>query len=82
MPSCCGPATSCAPTATSRDATWAELAGRFDTKQLVELPMLVGHYVMVAGMLKSLRVQRDPGVEGFPTAPVTSADGPDSPAPR
>jgi 4-carboxymuconolactone decarboxylase len=51
------------------DATWAALAGRFDTRQLVEVPMLVGHYVMVAGMLKSLRVQRDPGVEGFPTVP-------------
>jgi alkylhydroperoxidase family enzyme len=51
------------------DGTWAALSARFDTKQLVELPMLVGHYVMVAGVLKSLRVQRDPGVEGFPTVP-------------
>jgi len=25
--------------------------------------------VMVAGMLRSLRVQRDPGVEGFPRVP-------------
>ncbi len=48
------------------EATWAALAARFDTRQLVELPMLVGHYVMIAGMLKSLRVQREPGVVGFP----------------
>ncbi len=50
------------------DPTWAALADRFDTKQLIELPMLVGHYVMIAGVLKSLRVQREPGVEGFPGA--------------
>jgi 4-carboxymuconolactone decarboxylase len=49
------------------DATWAGLAARFDTRQLVELPMLVGHYAMVAGALKALRVERDPGVDGFPT---------------
>ncbi|HEY5155965.1 MAG TPA: carboxymuconolactone decarboxylase family protein [Acidimicrobiales bacterium] len=51
------------------DPTWAALAARFDTKQLIEVTMLVGHYVMVAGMLRSLRVQRDPGVEGFPRVP-------------
>ena len=49
------------------DATWAGLAERFDAKQLVELPMLVGHYAMLAGTLKALRVERDPGVDGFPT---------------
>ncbi len=49
------------------DATWAALTARFDAKQLVELPMLVGHYVMLAGVLKALRVEREPGVEGFPT---------------
>ena len=48
------------------DATWAGLAARFDIRQLVELPMLVGHYAMLAGTLKALRVERDPGVDGFP----------------
>ena len=48
------------------DATWAALTEILDTKQLVELTLLVGHYVMIAGMLNSLRVQRDPGVVGFP----------------
>jgi 4-carboxymuconolactone decarboxylase len=55
------------------DATWAALTEILDTRQLVELTLLVGHYVMIAGMLNSLRVQREPGVVGFP------APGPDSP---
>ncbi len=48
------------------DTTWAALAELLDTRQLVELTLLVGHYVMIAGMLNSLRVQRDAGVGGFP----------------
>jgi 4-carboxymuconolactone decarboxylase len=53
-------------THTLTDATWARLADRLDAKHLVELTLLVGHYVMVAGMLNALGVQREPGVEGFP----------------
>jgi alkylhydroperoxidase family enzyme len=53
-------------THTIGDATWAALAERFDPKHLVELTMLVGHYVMIAGMLNALGVQREAGVEGFP----------------
>jgi len=52
------------------DATWERLSARFDAKQLVEVPMLVGHYAMLAGTLKALRVERDPGVEGFPGSPT------------
>jgi 4-carboxymuconolactone decarboxylase len=48
------------------DATWAALADVFDTQQLIELPMLVGHYHMVAMTLNSLGVQLDPGLSGFP----------------
>jgi alkylhydroperoxidase family enzyme len=47
------------------DATWAVLAGRYDQRQLIELPMLVGHYHLVAFPLNSLGVQREPGVPGF-----------------
>jgi len=47
------------------DATWAVLAGRYDQCQLIELPMLVGHYHLVAFTLNSLGVQREPGVPGF-----------------
>ena len=49
------------------DATWAELAERYDVPQLIELPMLVGHYHMVAMTLNSLGIQIDEGLTGFPT---------------
>lgn len=39
------------------DATWAALAERYDERQLVEVPMLVGHYHLVAFTLNSLGVQ-------------------------
>lgn len=39
------------------DETWAALSRHYDERQLIELPMLVGHYVMVAGLLNALRVQ-------------------------
>ena len=48
------------------DRTWTELAGRYDERQLVEVPMLVGHYHMVAYSLNSLGVQREEGVVGLP----------------
>ncbi|MDQ1466951.1 MAG: hypothetical protein QOH10_1366 [Actinomycetota bacterium] len=39
------------------DDTWNALAGRYGTEQLIEIPMLAGHYAMLAGMLNSLGVQ-------------------------
>lgn len=39
------------------DATWAALAEQLDERQLIELPMLVGHYHLVAFTLNSLGVQ-------------------------
>lgn len=48
------------------DLTWAALTGYYDTAQLIELPMLVGHYEMVAMTLNSLGVQLDPGLPRFP----------------
>jgi alkylhydroperoxidase family enzyme len=48
------------------EETWAALAARYDDKQLIELPMLVGHYHMVAYTLNSLGVQLEPGLEGLP----------------
>ncbi|HEX3842189.1 MAG TPA: hypothetical protein VHU85_15455 [Acidimicrobiales bacterium] len=47
------------------DATWQFLAERYDERQLIEVPMLVGHYHLVAFTLNSLGVQREPGVPGF-----------------
>jgi alkylhydroperoxidase family enzyme len=48
------------------DSTWAALAQRYDTQQLIEVPMLVGHYHMVAFALNSLGVQREGGVPDLP----------------
>ncbi|MBV8161820.1 MAG: carboxymuconolactone decarboxylase family protein [Acidimicrobiia bacterium] len=48
------------------DATWTALSGRYDQRQLIEVPMLVGHYHMVAFALNSLGVQREQGVPGLP----------------
>ena len=47
------------------DATWAALAGRYSTQQMIEVPMVVGHYHLVGFTLNSLGVQREPGVVGF-----------------
>ncbi len=48
------------------DDTWLALAARYDTAQLIELPMLVGHYHLVAMTLNTLRVELDAGLSGFP----------------
>jgi alkylhydroperoxidase family enzyme len=48
------------------DATWGALAERYDERLLIEVPMLVGHYHMVAFTLNSLGVQREEGVPGLP----------------
>jgi len=50
------------------DSSWTRLAERYDVPQLIELPMLVGHYHMVAMTLNSLGVQVDEGLSGFPAA--------------
>jgi 4-carboxymuconolactone decarboxylase len=47
------------------DGTWDSLASRYDERQLIEVPMLVGHYHMVAFALNSLGVQLEAGVDGF-----------------
>jgi 4-carboxymuconolactone decarboxylase len=45
------------------DETWAALAERYDDRQMIELPMLIGHYHMIAYTLNSLGVQLEPGLE-------------------
>lgn len=47
------------------DATWAALAEHYDERQLIEVPMVVGHYHLVAFTLNTLGVQREPGVPGL-----------------
>lgn len=53
-------------TSTVSDATWSIIAENYDTAQLIELPMLVGHYHLVAMTLNTLGVQLDDGLSGFP----------------
>ena len=38
---------------------WTQLASEFDPAQLVEIPILVGHYVMTAGAIRSLGIDVD-----------------------
>jgi alkylhydroperoxidase family enzyme len=48
------------------DDTWAALAESYDERQLIEIPMLVGQYHMVAFALNSLGVEQDEGLEDLP----------------
>jgi 4-carboxymuconolactone decarboxylase len=57
------------------DGTWSVLASHFDQADLIELVMLVGHYVMLSTVLRSLRLPVEPsavalaeGVAGGPPA--------------
>lgn len=47
------------------DDTWATLSAHYDDEQLIEVPMVVGHYHLVAFTLNALGVQREAGVPGF-----------------
>jgi 4-carboxymuconolactone decarboxylase len=51
------------------DPTWTALRAVLSDDQLVELPMLVGNYVMVSYLLNALRVANDSGVE-LPDQPI------------
>jgi 4-carboxymuconolactone decarboxylase len=48
------------------DATWETLAETYDTEQLMEAAMVVGHYHMVAFALNSFGVELDEGLEPLP----------------
>ena len=41
------------------DETWSLLGGMLDTRQLIELVMLVGHYEMLAKTINTIRIQPD-----------------------
>ena len=47
------------------DATWAALAERFSSQQLIDLVFTVGQYHTVSMALNTLGVQLDEGVRGF-----------------
>ncbi len=48
------------------DGTWAALGEHFDVPQLIEIPMLVGLYHMVAFFGSSLGVEQEPGEAVLP----------------
>ena len=48
------------------DATWADLAARYDEQQLIEVCMVVGQYHLVAFTLNSLGVEPEPGLPELP----------------
>jgi len=50
------------------DATWARLAAGLDQRQLVELPMLVGQYHMIAFVVHALGIQPEEGSADLPAA--------------
>lgn len=54
------------------DATWRGLSAVLTTEQLIELPMLVGHYILLAGTLRSLGVPLDSERTQPHTAPERS----------
>jgi 4-carboxymuconolactone decarboxylase len=45
------------------DRTWSTLAARLDSGDLVELLMLIAHYLMLSTVLRSLRVPLEPSVQ-------------------
>ena len=47
------------------DATWAALAQEFDTQQLMDIVIAVGHYTLVACALNSFGTPLDDGLRGF-----------------
>jgi len=48
------------------DATWAELARHYETRQLIDLVFTVGQYNMVSMALNTLGVQPEPGLPRLP----------------
>jgi alkylhydroperoxidase family enzyme len=47
------------------DATWEALAAHLDDRGLIELLMLIAHYMMLTTVLRSLRMELEPRAEAF-----------------
>jgi len=47
------------------DATWATLTETLDEQQLIELPIIIGHYQSIAYYQNSLRLRLHPGNQGL-----------------
>ena len=55
------------------DGTWERLADTYDTEQLIEATMVVGHYHMLAFALNSFGVELDEGLEPLPQRGVSGS---------
>jgi 4-carboxymuconolactone decarboxylase len=47
------------------DATWDTLAAQLDDGELIELLMLIAHYLMLTTVLRSLRIELEPRAEAL-----------------
>jgi len=47
------------------DATWETLAVHLDERALIELLMLIAHYMMLTTVLRSLRIELEPRAEAM-----------------
>jgi alkylhydroperoxidase family enzyme len=52
---------------------WRRLRAWYDDAQLMEIPVVVGQYQLVAYLTNSIRIQP---AEGLPSLPPSSGDGP------
>ena len=50
------------------EETWRQLSKRYANDELIEVIMLVGQYHLVSFALNSFRVERDAGLEPFPSS--------------
>jgi alkylhydroperoxidase family enzyme len=52
------------------DATWEALRRELDEAAAMEVILLAGFYRMLAGLLNTVKVEREPDVPGWPTQDV------------
>ncbi len=58
------------------DATWAALARRYDSRLMIEIVVLVGHYIMIAGFLNSAGLKLEaPVAQVLAAFEARAADG-------
>jgi 4-carboxymuconolactone decarboxylase len=54
---------------TVADATWSVLLDSYDDLQLLEIPVVVGQYQLVAYFNNTIGVEPDPALPGLPGTP-------------
>jgi alkylhydroperoxidase family enzyme len=57
------------------DATWQQLAARFDEAQLLEIPFIVGQYTMLSMVANATDVPLEPGLPELPGINSEGASG-------